>query len=36
LLFDCFSRSGLYSLVFSKVKGRFLFMRKSLPYWVKS
>ena len=31
-----FSKSSFYSLVFSKVQGRSLFMRKSLPYWVKS
>jgi len=31
-----FSKSGFYSLVFSKAQGRFLFMRESLPYRVKS
>jgi hypothetical protein len=28
-----FFKSGFYSLVFSKVQGRSLFVRKSLPYW---
>ena len=31
-----FSKSGFYSLVFSKAQSRSLFMRKSLPYQVKS
>jgi len=28
-----FFKSGFYSLVFSKVQGRSLFVRKSIPYW---
>jgi len=31
-----FSKSGFYSLVFSRAQGRSLFMRESLPYRVKS
>jgi hypothetical protein len=31
-----FSNSSFYSLVFSKAQSRSLFMRKSLPYQVKS
>jgi hypothetical protein len=34
LLFDCYYKSHLCPLVFSKVQGRCLFVRKSLPYRV--